>query len=188
MWPGFTPTLTSVCSFSAPWSISSHVGDREGPHRRAVVWQCWCTRRGWGTRGLLFHSAVDVKRSFSQSVCNSWVSKALAWCLLASWGPKFSCSCCGWWIKKLPTICFTGRCYSHGTAGEVVTLQKPESDHGAAGMEEMLSQMVCSSLGQDFSPAEEVSQYWFNVSPVMVTDRFGFGFCQRPHNSMTTSL
>lgn len=36
---------------------------------------------------------------------------------------------------------------------------KNQSDHGAAGMEEMLSQMVCSSLGQDFSPAEEVSQY-----------------------------
>lgn len=80
--------LMLVCSFSAPWSISSDVGDQEGPHHRAVVWYCWCTVRGWGIHGLLFHSAVHAQRSFQWSLCNPWVSKAPAWCLLASWGPK----------------------------------------------------------------------------------------------------
>jgi len=91
-------------------------------------------------------------------------------------------------MTKLPALCFPERCYSHGTAGRVVTLQKPESDRGEGGREEMLSQMACSSLGWNFSTAAEVSQYKFNVSPVMVADSFGFGFCQHLHNSVTTSL
>lgn len=49
--------------------------------------------------------------------------------------------------KKLPASCFPGRCYNHGAIGKVVTLQKPESGHGAAVKEEMLSQMDCYSLG-----------------------------------------
>lgn len=82
------PMLTLVCPFSASWSTSLDMGDQEALHCRAAVWHCQCVRGGWGTRGLLFRSGVDTKTSCSWSVCNPWVRKALAWCLLTSWGPK----------------------------------------------------------------------------------------------------
>lgn len=55
--------------------------------RAELGWPCR-DKGGQGTRGLLLHSAIDVRTSFSWPVCNPRESKALAWGFLSFWGPK----------------------------------------------------------------------------------------------------
>lgn len=150
-------------------------------------------RGGQGTQGLLLHSAIATRTSFSWSVCNPWENKALAWAFLSSPAPK-------------PWHCLSSHVVSGAEKSEnrlhlallegaalVGQLEqgwhyKNQSSHRAALRQEMLSQMVCSSLGQKCSPAEEISQCYFSLFPVLVTDCSDFAFCQCSHKSVTTSL
>lgn len=84
VWPSFTAPYTDIGLFLL-CSLEHQLGCG---WPRAAVWHCRCTGGERGTCGQLFHSTLDAKTSFSQSVCNPWVSKTLAWCLLASWDPK----------------------------------------------------------------------------------------------------